>query len=77
MHAGKISPQLAAIAAGIIKYIRCLVFSDALVDLAHPGIAMEQQDGRCSTALKTTGSKTVKRPVQQWAAGENGNDNDQ
>ena len=39
MHAGKISPQLTGIAAGIIKYIRCLVFLNALVDLAHSGIA--------------------------------------
>ena len=39
---------------------------------------VEQQDGSCSTALKTTGSKTaMKRPVQEWAAGENSDDNNQ
>jgi hypothetical protein len=76
MHAGKISPQLAGIAASIIKNIRV----DSRTRAAIPARSRSAWDSRMGLfhCMAEDGIEDgKKRPLQQWAAGENSDDNDQ
>jgi hypothetical protein len=75
-HAGKISPQLAGIAARIIKtsgwILECAWRSPRVPELhgiADGAVPLHGVEGRIEDGKK--------RPVQYWAAGENSDDDDQ